>query len=270
VLLRLPLLAALAGLLLCGAASADDQPFLTLDTTDIEPQFAHELEQDFSWAIDGSSSPLQMRSELEYGLEDYVQIAGAIDYGWERSGTTADAFQILDAGGEALVQLWNVDFDPLGVGVLVSADAGSDLMDVDATLLLQKNFLNDRLRFVINTGWTGQWERASDAAGNQWEQDSTVEFAAGLAYSITWTWSAGLEFDNERAFQGLLIDGRDVPDTSVYFAGPTLQYVAHPLTASLGFQAQLPWASGRGEGANNGFAPDTERYRVGIRLTRSF
>jgi len=271
--LRPLLLAILGGLLPCGGARAEDQPFLTLDTTDIEPQLAHEFEQDFNWAIDRSpSTALQMRSELEYGAQDWLQIAGAIDYGWERFGSGADQFHFLDAGGEAIVRLWNVDFDPLGVGVVVAADAGSDLMDIEAKLLLQKNFLNDRLRFVFNSGWTGERQRAT-SAGNQWEQDSTVELAAGLAYSVTWTWSAGIEFDNDRAFQGLSVDGMEAPDSSVYYAGPTLQYVAHPFTASLGFQAQLPWASGGGDFAGavrNGFAPDAERYRVALRVARSF
>jgi hypothetical protein len=266
---RFFLFAIFGGVLLLGSARAEDQPFLTLDTTDIEPQLAHEFEQDFSWAIDRSpATSLHMRSELEYGLRDDVQIAGAVDYAWERSGASADTFHVLDVGGEAIYRLWNVDFDPLGVGVLVSADAGSDVAEVGSTLLLQKNFLNDRLRLVVNTGWTGERQRATNGAGNRWGQDSMLALAAGLAYSITWTWSAGIEFDNERAFQGLFVDG--APRSSVYYAGPTLQYVAHPFTASLGFQAQLSWASGRGDGANNGFAPDAERYRVAFRVTRSF
>ena len=267
--LRSLLFAIFGGLLLGGSARAEDQPFLTLDTTDIEPQLAHEFEQDFNWAIDRPpSTALQMRSELEYGLRDDVQIAGAVDYAWERSGASADTFHVRDVGGEVIYRLWNVDFDPLGVGVLVAANAGSDVDEVGATLLLQKNFLNDRLRVVVNSGWTGERQRATDGAGNPWEQDSTLALAAGLAYSITWTWSAGIEFDNDRAFQGLFVDGAS--GSSVYYAGPTLEYVAHPFTASLGFQAQLPWASGGGNGANNGFAPDAERYRVAFRVTRSF
>src|SRR5205085_11345873 len=231
------------------------------------------FEQGFNWAIDGppSTSP-QIRSELEYGLRDDLQIAGAIDYGWERTGSGADEFQFLDVAGEAIYRLWNVDFDPFGLGLLVAADAGSDLVDLETKLLLQKNFLNDRLRIVINAGWTGERQRATNVAGSRWEQDSAVELAAGAAYSITWTLSAGIEFDNERSFQGLLLNDTGAPDSSVYYAGPTLQYVAHPFTASVGFQAQLPWASGGGDlsGVRNGFASDAERYRVAFRITRSF
>src|SRR5438552_7162167 len=121
--LRLSLPAFAAAMLLCGGAWAEDQPFLTLDTTDIEPQLAHEFEQDLNWAIDRSPPALQIRSELEFGLRDDLQITGAVDYGWERTGSGADEFRFLDAGGEAIYRLWNVDFDPLGLGVLVSADA---------------------------------------------------------------------------------------------------------------------------------------------------
>ena len=154
--------------------------------------------------------------------------------------------------------------------MLFAADGGADEADVEATLLLQKNFVNDRLRFVINAGWTGEWQRQTGTAANQWEHDSTIGLAAGLAYSITWSWSAGLEFDNDRGFRGLMIDGAGAPVSSDYYIGPTLEYVAHPLTASVGFQAQLPWAGGAEAGVSNGFLPDAERYRVALRVTRSF
>jgi hypothetical protein len=159
----------------------------------------------------------------------------------------------------------------LGLGILVSGSAGPDLRELEAKLLAQKNFLNDRLRVVLNGGWTGDWERAAVPGQPEWSGDSTLEWAAGLAYSITWTWSACLEFDNDRDFDGLLLDGRGVAGSSTYYLGPTIQYVAHPLTVSLAFQAQLPWASGGAPGeVQNGFATDAERYRIGLRVTHSF
>ncbi|HEY3776952.1 MAG TPA: hypothetical protein VGL35_02725 [Rhizomicrobium sp.] len=265
-------LVAVLSLCACGAALADDQPFLTLDTTDIEPQFAHEFEQDFEWTRDPAAADgVQLESELEYGLYDDLQVAGAIDYGWERSGSGASVFHFTGAGGEALYRPWNVDFDPLGLGVFVSGSAGPDLQEIEGKLLLQKNFLNDRLRVVLNGGWIGDWERGAGLARSAWNGDSTLEWAAGLAFSITWEWSACLEFDNDRNVEGLLLDGKGTPGSSSYYLGPTIQYVAHPLTVSLGFQAQLPWASGGAPGeVQNGFATDSERHRIGLRVTRSF
>jgi hypothetical protein len=272
--LRLSLpIAGLVMLLLYGGAHAEDQPFLTLDTTDIQPQFGREFEQDFNWAIDRpSSTGLEMHSEIEYGLRDNLQVAGAADYGWERAVPGADAKIRFDTdSGELIYRPLNVYFDPLGLAVLVSPRVGPDVFEVETKLLAQKNFINDRLRVVANAGWTASRQREPDAGVNRWENESTLSLGAGLSYNITWAWSAGIEFDNERALEGF--DGRGSPDSSVYYAGPTFQFVDHPLTMSVGFQAQLPCAGGPGGVSgllHNGFAVDAERYRVAFRVTRDF
>lgn len=262
----------LLAVLFARAAMAEDQPFLTLDATDIEPQFGREFEQDLVWttgpaALDG----LQMQSELDYGLYDDLQIGGTIDYAWERFDSPASSFRFIDAGGEIIYRPLNVYFDPLGLAVLVSGSAGPDVRDVEVKLLAQKNFINDRLRLVVNGGWIGAEQRAAEPAENQWSSASTLEWSAGAAYNVTWNWSACVEFDYDRSFGGVAVDGRGTRSSSVYYLGPTLQYAAPPLTVSLGFQAQLPWASGGSRAAlNNGFALDAERYRVALRITRSF
>ncbi len=266
-------IAGLAIPLLVGAARAEDQPFLTLDATDIEPQFGREFEQDFNWAIDhASSTGLEMHSEIEYGLRDNLQVAGAADYAWEPAAPGADTkLRFTTVSGELIYQPLNVYFDPLGVAVLVSPSVGPDVFEVETKLLAQKNFINDRLRFVINAGWTDARQRDPDAEGDRWENESTLSLGAGLSYNITWAWSAGIEFDNERTFEGL--EDRGSPDSSIYYAGPTFQFVDHPLTVSVGFQMQLPYASGPGDMSgllHNGFAVDAERYRVALRITRDF
>ena len=136
-------------------------------------------------------------------------------------------------------QAMNVYFDPIGLGVLVAPGIGPDHRGVEAKLLLQKNFINDRLRFVINAGG----EFGSEKDDGAWSDVSAITFDAGLAYDITWEWSLGVEFNAEHDFDGLLVNGQAVPVATTYYLGPTLQYIAHPWTASLGFQAQLPWAS---------------------------
>jgi hypothetical protein len=266
-------IAGLAVLLLCRGVRAEDQPFLTLDATDIEPQFGREFEQDFNWAIDRpASTGLEMHSEIEYGLRDDLQIAGAADYGWGGATPAADPMlRFAAVSGELIYRPLNVYFDPLGLAVLVSPNAGPDVFEVETKLLTQKNFNNDRLRVVVNAGWTGTRQREPDAGINRWENESTLSLGAGLSYNITWMWSAGIEFDNERDFEGL--DGRESPGSNVYYAGPTFQFVDHPLTVSFGFQAQLPYAGGSGDisgASQNGFAADAERYRVGLRVTRDF
>jgi len=276
----------IAPLVLAGAAAsaawflpvhAEDQPFLTMDSTDIEPEFGREVEQNFLWA---SGKPGQSfnailgETEFEYGLSDQIKLAAILDYDWTRtrdhtvSGAKAISGTALDGvGGEIVYQAMNVYFDPIGLGFLVSPGVGRNSRNVEAKVLLQKNFLNDRLRTVVNVGGDFGTERNTGA----WSDASALTFDAGIAYNITWEWSAALEFNAERSFEGLLLNGRGIPTTSTYFAGPTIQYVAHPWTASLGAQAQLPWASDASHtpGAlDHGFSADAERFRVMLRITR--
>ncbi len=269
---------ALVCLLAASSARADDQPFLTLDATDIEPQFGHELEQDFTWAhgLRGRAfDTLEGETELEYGLADTVQIAGSLEYSWMRAhphalaGPSDTSTNIDGVSGEVIWQAMNVYFDPIGLGILVSPGIGPDERGVEAKMLLQKNFLNDRLRLVINTGVDFGQSRDDGS----WGGESAIEFNADLAYNITWEWSVGAEFNAERDFEGALVDGHAIPEGDTFYLGPTLQWVAHPWTASLGFQEQLPWAHGFNHepGAlHDGFRTDSERSRVMLRVTKDF
>jgi hypothetical protein len=269
---------ALAALLGAGVARADDQPFLTLNTTDIEPELGHELEQNFGWNFGMSHTSFnefQGESEWEYGFSDRLQLAVSTAYGWSRTGE--HVFPPVDAQGagtwggiegEAIYQAMNVYFDPIGLGFKFNAVASPSERGFEARVLLQKNFINDRLRLAANIG--GEFGQEKDGI---WSDTSALTGDFGIAYNITWAWSAGLEFNVEHDYDGLLIDGRAVPGPTTYFFGPTIQYVAHPWTASLGFQAQLPWTQDPAHAAgyvSRGFASDVERVRVGLRVTRDF
>lgn len=258
-------------------AHAEDQPFLTLDSTDIEPELGRELEQNVTWASGKSGqsfNALLGETEFEYGLSDQIKLAAILDYDWTRTrdhnvrGAPAISRTALDGiAGEIVYQAMNVYFDPIGLGLLVSPGIGRNSRSVEARALLQKNFLNDRLRAVLNVG--GVIGTVRDA--HTWSDVSALTLDAGIAYNITWEWSAALEFNAEHSFEGLLLNGRGIPATSTYFAGPTIQYVAHPWTASLGAQAQLPWASDatHAPGAlDHGFSADSERFRVMLRVSR--
>lgn len=259
-------------------AVADDQPFLTLDTTDIEPEMANELEQNFTWASGKSGrtfNSIEGETEFEYGFSDQVQLVAAAEYDWTRerdhlvSGAPAVDGTAFDAiRAEMIYQAMNVYFDPVGLALLVSPSVGRNSRSVEAKLLLQKNFFNDRLRTAINVGGAFGAERADSA----WGDVSALTFDAGIAYNITWEWSAGLEFDAEHDFDGLLLNGRAVPTSSTFYVGPTIQYVTLPWKFTLGAQAQLPWASdaSHAPGAlDHGFLSDAERFRVMFRITRS-
>jgi hypothetical protein len=265
-----------ASLAFAGAARADDQPFLNLDATDIEPQYAYELEQNVGWAtgLTGRAyNAISGVTEIEYGLTDRLQLAILTSYGWDHEHEhlfpavpSVSSSEWGGIEGEAIFQAMNVYFDPIGLGFLVAAGAGPNSRAVEAQVLVQKNYFNDRLRLVANIG--GELGSEKDGA---WSDVSALIVSAGAAYNITWEWSAGLEFNAEHEFDGLLINGRGVPGVTTYFLGPTIQYVAHPWTASLGFQVQLPWAQDPSHAPGSvtgGYLANAERTRVALRITR--
>ena len=277
---RFALKAALGGLVLCSmfasTAQAEDQPFLSLDATDIEPATGHELEQSFGWNSGMSHrafSEFEGETELEYGWSDTLKFAVATSFAWDHEHDHTFPPSASESGtawggisGEAVYRAMNVYFDPIGLAVLVAPTIGPSYRGVEAKLLVQKNFINDRLRFVVNAG--GEFGSEKDGA---WSDASAISFDAGLAYNITWEWSAALEFNAERDFAGLMVNGRAVPEATSYYFGPTIQYVAHPWTASLGLQTQLPWASDPTHAAgtlDGGYLADAERTRVALRVTR--
>ena len=275
----LPALAGVAFVFLSSGrpATAEDQPFFTLDATDILPESGREFEQTFTWT---SGKPGQSfngilgESEFEYGWSDQIKLAAKAEYDWTRTrdhivvGAPAVEGAALDGiAGEAIYQIMNVYFDPIGLGILVSPGIGRNSRSLEAKALLQKNFLNDRLRAVLNIGGMIGTERSNDA----WRDVSALTFDAGIAYNLTWEWSAVLEFNAEHDFDGLLINGRALPNASTFFVGPSVIYLAPPWTAALGVQAQLPWASDASHTPgtlDHGFFSDAERFRVMLRIKR--
>ena len=106
-----------------------------------------------------------------------------------------------------------------------------------------------------------------------YDKSSALEFFSGLAYNLTPDWSLGVELDNERGFDGLILGGSSTYAENAYFVGPTLQYAGHPFRAILGVETQLPWASDptHTPGAiDHGYLSGAERFRLRLRIARDF
>ena len=253
------------------AAQADDQPFLTVYTTDIDTQYEKEIEQTFAWATQKPHRAFNgylSRTEFEYGVTDDFQLSGYISYEWERSHPHPpfgpdETWHATSVSGEAIYRFLNPYFDPIGLAVYFEPTFGDNLRELEAKLLLQKNFFNDRLRLAGNINVEDVWERESGV----WSKGSAVEFFAGAAYNITPEFSIGVELNNENDFEGLF--GAAHPATTAYYFGPTISYVGLPFTVLLGAQFQMPWSSDRTHtpgAVQNGFLADAERTRLGFRI----
>lgn len=258
-------------------ARADDQPFLTLYMTDIDSQGERELEQWLGWKTGETAASYDdflSRTELEYGITDDLQASLYLNYEWNRLKETEAPFlsqteNSVGASGEVIWRLFNSDFDPIGLAFYVEPTWNTDQRAIESKILVQKNFLNDALRWALNVNFEDDWDRQN----NGWEQKSAVEFDTGVAYALKPQLSAGLEFDNERAFEGLVMGGAAREQASAFFLGPTIDYEPLPWKITFGAQAQLPWATsppGNPGAVVGGFEAQAERFRIALRVTRDF
>jgi hypothetical protein len=261
--------ALLAGMTM--AARADDQPFITLYTTDIDSQFEKEIEQSLYWSHQKPHQAFNgwlSRTEFEYGVTDDFQISAYFNHEWENSqphpSAGEDHWQATSVSGEAIYRFLNPYFDPIGLAVYFEPTFGDNAREAEAKLLLQKNFFNSNLRVAANINFENTWERED----GDWHKGSAAEFYAGAAYNITPEWSVGVEFNNENDFDGLF--GNSHNGTNAYYFGPTISYVGLPFVVRLGTQFQMPWASAHDQTPgviSGGYLTDDERLRLGFRIS---
>lgn len=258
--------------MLGAAASADDQPFLTVYTTDIDTQYEKEIEQSLYWSTQKPHQAFNgwlSRTEFEYGVTDDFQVSAYLNQEWEDSrphppGSPDESWRATSVSGEAIYRFLNPYFDPIGLAVYFEPSFGDNTRELEAKLLLQKNFFNDNLRLAANINFEDTWERDS----GPWQKGSAVEFFAGAAYNITPELSIGGEFNNENDYSGLF--GSNRLATQAYYLGPTVSYIIAPFIVRFGMQFQMPWSSdhtGEPGAVSNGYLSDAERTRLGLRIS---
>lgn len=265
--------------LLSGApARADDQPFVTIYSTDIDTAGARELEQHFIWKTDEANTrfnELESRSEFEYGITDDLQGSLYLNYDFVQTRAhdplgsleTENAF---GTSGELIWRLLNPYFDPVGLALYFEPSWSAKAHSFETKLLFQKDAFNDTLRNVININFEDVWEKNSLG---HYDKTSSLEFDFGSSYNVTPDLSLGVELDNEHGFEGEILGGNPSEATDSFYLGPTVQYVAAPWSVTLGAQTQLPIAinpTGMPGTVRGGFTSAAEHVRATFRVTRDF
>ncbi len=249
-------------------AMADETLFATLYTAQLRPAGETELGQTALFRAGRpheSYAGLESRSEVEYGAAPDLQLAGYLNYAWqrERLGTAPvrTGFDFSNASLEAIWQLANPATRPFGLALYLEPAYGPDHRELEGKVILQKNLFDQRLVLAANIALEQEWSRA---AGN-WQKNSELRLLLGAAWRMTPKWSAGTEFEAKREYDGLLIWQKSAPAADSFFLGPTLHFDSGEYSITLGMQAQLPFAanlSGEPGETVGGFAHEEERYRV--------
>jgi hypothetical protein len=291
-----------------GSASADEPLFGYIYTTDLLPKGQKEVEQ---WLTlregrsNGSFHLLQTRSEISYGAADNFQLSGYLNTAWTHAnrnaadGTTvppevfadyrSDAdrpftkFRFETVAVEGIYRFSSPYTSSLGAAVYLEPSIGPRTRELESRLILQKNFMQDRLVFAFNATLGYEWRKlpgdpdadpASVDFRSHWDKETDVNFGLAGSYRFTSNWSLAAELQNEREWAGLNPFKARNRTNLAWYSGPTLHYGGRHFFATVTTLIQLPWAHDYAEhdpaqdavihGITN--ADDFEKYRFRFKI----
>jgi hypothetical protein len=256
-------------------ARADETPFAAIYTTEVMPEGAAEVEQWLTWAsgkTQESFNSIEGRTEFEYGFSNRFLGALYANYEWTRvvpHGPDApdglkDTTRFAGFSAEMIYQVLNPFTDAVGLALYAEPSIGANERALEFKLLLQKNFLDDRLVLAMNANLEYVWVKNAGI----WEDETALEFFLGAAYRFAPGWYAGVEFLNENAYSGHIFAGAHA-ETNAFYLGPTLHYAAESWWATLGLEEQLPLAGNPGGDPaeiTHGYLTGAERFRLRLRI----
>ena len=261
----------LAGLVLSAScaipATASEPLFGYVYTTDLTPKGGVEFEQWTTARIgqaQGRYLNLEMRSEIEYGITNDFQISGYLNYSYlNASGnsvqglteglkipwnhdprTPISTFRFDSVSVEAVWRVLSPYKDGIGLAFYVEPEIGPREQEFEFRVIVQKNFLDDRLVLAAN-GWAAiETEDSSnlvdpgsgDSPVKGTNQASVLELDLGASYRFAPNWFAGIEYRNHNEFGN---HGFGDQEHSANFIGPNIHYASQKWFATLTFLTQF-------------------------------
>lgn len=288
---------ALAVAALCAAlpVAAGESPFGYVYTTDTHPQGKRELEQ---WITRrhgqarGDFDLWQGRTEIEYGITDRLQSALYLNYNSVSAfrnrpdDTTGPGAFVPDevdpdaryrrtfiesVSSEWIYRLLSPYKDPIGLALYIEPSWGPDKRELEGKIILQKNFLDDRLVWAANLTAAAEKERFH----GEWEHEGELELTSGLAYQFAPRWHAGAEYRHHRGYEGRGFSSAKRVYSANFF-GPSVHYASKNWWITATFLTQLANAKAYSDEAREDiiggrfYGEHHERQELRVRLGLSF
>ena len=259
--------AALGAALLSPSTMAGEGSFGWLYTLDLQPTGTLEFEQKLQLnraQARGRYDLWQARTELEYGVSEDFQIAGYLNTsrvsadqnypdgstaGWLVPGSAGNsAYARSRVDGVSVEGIWrftNPVLQPLGTGLYLEATTGPVKDELEARLLLQSNFLDDRLVLASNLHLAVEKVKFDPAITGQ---ESMADLLLGISYRIANRWTAGVEARFHHDFDGYRFNRKT---QRAQFFGPNVHYATRDwwVTAAWRYQPKggVCWEPGASE-----------------------
>lgn len=247
---------------------ANEAGFAWTYTTDLAPRGDWEFEQWITTRLEkehGSYGVVDLREEFEYGVTENFQVALYLNHQYVYADNDVPAEdpahpgnrlprrhetggEDVEVGHDPAAPFRNYHFEsvsleliyrllspyknPIGLALYFEPSVGDEATELEWKILLQKNWLEDRLVWALNLNYAIEFEKAD---GGKYERNGMLEWFTGMSYRFLSNWSSGLEFWNHHEFANATVH-----EHSVYFLGPTLHYGGERWSATLGFLHQLP------------------------------
>lgn len=272
-------------------ARADEPVFGFIYTTDLLPKGKTEVEQWLTWRhqkAGGYYDQLENRTEFSYGVTDAFQLSGYLNYNWTRAfhnavnGTTTppEQFSDFNAGPddrfeaarfvgvslEGVYRILSPYTDPVGLAVYFEPTIGPNFREFETRVILQKNFLDDRL--IVASNLTFAPELRQHVAPPKNETD--VNASLGVSYRFAPSWSAGWEMQYEREIYDVALFAPNHQITDAVYTGPTIHYGGERFFVTLTGWEQLPLAHDyAGLGIikhGRDYDVDFEKFRVRLKV----
>ncbi|ADQ84290.1 DUF6662 family protein [Methylovorus sp. MP688] len=254
---RVVLLALGALVFISPAVHAGEGNFGWIYTLDLQPKGSYEFEQRMQWnhrQEAGRYEDFDMRSEIEYGLSDNLQIAGYVNTNYvnanqnDRFGETAGSripesidtsksyskFRYESVAAELIWRITNPYTDWIGIGVYFEPTLGYDNKSFEYRLLLQKNLMDDKL--ILASNLVFETERDEVATNTNPEKASHADLLMGASYRFAPKWSGGLEYRYHNDFSGYFYQN---VTQHAHFIGPNLHYGTQKWWATVAWRHQL-------------------------------
>jgi hypothetical protein len=286
----------ISGSIYTAQAQAEESMFGYVYTTDLLPKGAKEMEQWATWRhqkIGGNFDQIDGRTEFEYGLADNVQVALYANYVWAHAyrngpdGVTTppeplsydqpapngsyDARRFVGASGEVIWRVLSPYEDGLGLAIYAEPTIGPAFRELETKLILQKNFLDDRLVIAFNATYAPEWRYQQDAVDptrKSWNYEVDANLGLAASYRFRPNWSVGFELENEHEYNSYRFS-RETNDAT-YF-GPVIHYGGRRFFVTATVLQQMPWSSTHADGepgavvGGRTYDVDFEKWRVRVK-----
>ena len=254
-------------------ANAGEGVFGWIYTLDLQPKGKLEFEQRLQLnqiQAAGTYEAWTARTELEYGLTNDLQIAGYINsyytnanqnytnpeacgdapsctggYGVPSSHDPANRYRKSGIEGgslEAIYRITNPVTSPVGVGLYLEPTWGRNKDEIEARLLLQSNFIDDRLVLASNVVIANERLKFIEN-GNV--PESMLDILVGASYRFAPKWSAGVEARFHNDYSELNLRNQVQRAT---FVGPNVHYAAKDWWVTGAWRYQLKGGNCMGGG----------------------